>query len=138
MTLVRRLCLQGVKDQSVLVPAMASQNRGFGGEAANGELDAMPVVERRLTNDLGIRLVTNLPSEIGGPFDGEVPMMRAVGEIEGEDGFHKLTLSKANFASVSAVLNPRFVGCRRAGVLQSYRRVKRSGRYRTRRQKAVA
>jgi hypothetical protein len=88
---------------------VASQDRGLGGEAANGELDAMPVVERDLTHDLGIGLVTDPPSDVGGPFDGEMPMVRAVGEVEGEDGFHTSTLSKANFAVVSGVLNPRFI-----------------------------
>jgi hypothetical protein len=88
---------------------MASQDRGLGGEAANSELDAMPVVERGLTNDLGIGLVTDPPSDVGRPFDREVPMVRAVSEVEGEDGFHTTTLSKANFTVVSAVLNPRFI-----------------------------
>src|SRR4029453_1928716 len=88
MTLLRRLCLQGVKDQSALVPAMPSQHRGLGGEAANRELDAMPVVEGGLTNDLGIGFVTDPPSEFWCPFDGEVPVMLAVGEVEGKDRFH--------------------------------------------------
>jgi hypothetical protein len=94
---------------------VASQDRRFSSEAANSELDAVPVVECGLTNDLGIGLVTDPPSNIRGPFDGEVPMMRAVREIEGEDGFHTSTLSKANFTVVSVVLNPRFVAGLTAG-----------------------
>ena len=88
---------------------MASQNRGFGSEAANSELDAMPVVECGLTNDFGIGLVADMPPQIGGSFDSEMPIVRAVGQIEREDTFHTSTLSKANFTVVSAVLNPRFI-----------------------------
>jgi hypothetical protein len=104
---------------------VASQHRGFGGESANGELDAMPVVERGLTNDLGIGLVTDPPSEIGGSFDSEMPMMRAVREVEREDEFHKSTLSKANFAVVSGVLNPRFMAGLGGGIRRFHRLVTR-------------
>jgi hypothetical protein len=88
---------------------VASQDRGFGREAANGELDPVPVVKGDLTNDLGIGLVPDLPPEIWDPFHGEVPMVRAVRKVEGEDRIHNSTLSKVNFAVVSAVLNRRFV-----------------------------
>ena len=99
---------------------MASQDRSFRGEAANGELDAMPVIECGLTDDVGVGLVANTPTEIGRPFDGEVPVMLAVCEVEGKDRFHRVhhnfTLSKANFALVSGVLNRRFVGWRASEV----------------------
>jgi hypothetical protein len=47
------------------------------------------------------------------PFDGEMSVMGTVRQVERKHANwlkpHKVTLPKANFAMVSAVLNPRFV-----------------------------
>ena len=61
-------------------PPLLSEARCFDAEAMNGELDAMPVPVRHLTNDLGVALFSNPPAFGGGPFDVEPPHMRTVGD----------------------------------------------------------
>jgi hypothetical protein len=67
------------------VPPATREFRGLGVECTDGELDTMPVVERRLADHLGIRFLAHAPSEMWRPLYRESPVMSAVGEVERED-----------------------------------------------------
>lgn len=59
----------------------------------------MPVVVRHLTNHFGIGLFADLPTELGGTFDGETTMMGAVGQISRKHsagvGTHEMSFDTA-------------------------------------------
>src|SRR5262245_24858467 len=80
MTLPHRTSLDDVN--SACAPSAAGQRRRLDTERANGQFDPMPVADRGLTNDLGLGLLANLPSEVRHAFDSEVTPMGAVGQIQ--------------------------------------------------------